>query len=109
MVKEREQEFFASFEIGVRSGNEFVGIGQVGTGFSEAELFNLTNALRKNIEAVEKNKYKFLPRVVLEVSADLVSRDAQGNIELRFPRCNRIRDDKFVNDINTFDDVVRLM
>lgn len=100
---------FASFEIGVRSGNEFVGIGQVGTGFSEAELFNLTNALRKNIEAVEKNKYKFLPRVVLEVSADLVSRDAQGNIGLRFPRCNRIRDDKFVNDINTFDDVVRLM
>ena len=48
------------------------------------------------------------PTVVLEVSADLVSRDLQGNIGLRFPRCKRIRDDKFVADINTLEDVENL-
>ena len=48
------------------------------------------------------------PVVVLEVKADLVSRDAKNNLGLRFPRCIRIRDDKFVVDINTLKDVERL-
>ena len=51
----------------------------------------------------------FLPRIVLEVKADLVSHDAKGNIGLRFPRMKRIRDDKFVSDINTIKDVTEMI
>ena len=53
--------------------------------------------------------YNFLPRVVLEVSADLVTRDAKGNIGLRFPRVTRIRDDKFAQDANTINDVEEMI
>ena len=99
---------FGTFEIGVKSENGYVSVGQVGTGFSDADLVSLTNQLRMNIEEYSDGVYRFLPRVVLEVSADLVSRDKDGNIGLRFPRCNRIRSDKFASDANTLDDVEAL-
>ena len=38
---------------------------------------------------------------MLEITADLVTQDADGNYGLRFPRAVRIRDDKFAKDIDT--------
>ena len=99
---------FASFDIAVSSPNGFIGVGSVGTGFSDGDLIKLTNTLRRNVENYDNKTYHVSPVVVLEVSADLVSRDSQGNLGLRFPRCKRIRDDKFVADINTLEDVEAL-
>ena len=99
---------FGTFEIGVKSDKGIISVGKVGTGFSDADLVSLTHNLRRNVENFENDTYYFLPRVVLEVSADLVSRDEKGNLGLRFPRCKRIRDDKFAADINTLEDVERL-
>ena len=104
----KKSNVFASFEIGVSSPNGFVSVGSVGTGFSDADLIRLTGQLRRNIVAYEGKKYIFTPSVVLEVRADLVTRDASNNIGLRFPRCVRIRDDKFVADINTLRDTEAL-
>ena len=72
-------------------------------------MISLTNQLRKVVESYNDGRYVFLPRIVLEVKADLISRDAKGNIGLRFPRMKRIRNDKFVADINTIEDVERLI
>jgi DNA ligase-1 len=99
---------FATFGIGVRDEGQWVSIGSVGTGFSDEDLLRLTRELRTIVSNVNNGTYNFLPRVVLEVSADLVTRDASNNIGLRFPRCKRIRDDKFVIDCNTIEDVERL-
>ena len=99
---------FGTFEIGVKSDKGIVSVGKVGTGFSDGDLVSLTHNLRRNVENFENNTYYFLPRVVLEVNADLVSRDEKGNLGLRFPRCKRIRDDKFAADINTLEDVESL-
>ena len=99
---------FGTYEIGVKSDKGYVSVGSVGTGFSDSDLIVLTNTLRKNVEKYDNKTYYFSPRVVLEVNADLVSRDDKGNLGLRFPRCKRIRDDKFVVDINTLEDVERL-
>lgn len=99
---------FGTFEIGVKSETGFTSVGLVGTGFSDVDLVNLTNTLRTNVESFSEGVYYLLPRVVLEVSADLISRDKKGNLGLRFPRCKRIRDDKFAADINTLEDVERL-
>ncbi len=96
---------FATFEMGVSSEDGFQSIGYVGTGFSDMDLISLTNTLRRNIVSYENNSYLVNPVVVLEVRADLISRDASNNIGLRFPRCKRIRDDKFVADINTLKDL----
>lgn len=96
---------FATFEISVHSDTGFTSVGWVGTGFSESELVRLTGELRKNIIEYKNDCFYISPRVVLEVTADLVTRNASGSIGLRFPRCLRIRDDKFVSDINTLADV----
>ena len=100
---------FGTFGISVKSDSGFKSVGSIGTGFSDADLVWLTNELRKNVETYNNGTYNLLPRVVLEVSADLVTQDAKGNYGLRFPRCKRIRHDKFVADINTIEDVESLL
>ncbi len=101
---------FGTFGIGLRTENDgYVSLGSVGTGFSDSQLVRLTNELRRQVDNYDKGTYHFLPRVVLEVTADLITQDAEGNYGLRFPRCVRIRDDKFVADINTLDDMIEMI
>jgi len=102
----RRANVFGTFEIGVKSETGFTNIGSIGTGFSDSDLISLTTRLRTIVESYKDGRYVFLPRIVLEVKADLISRDAKGNIGLRFPRMKRIREDKFVADINTIKDVM---
>lgn len=100
---------FGRYEIAVRDEGTYTSIGWVGTGFSEADLIRLTNDLRRNVDSYKNNVFSFLPRVVLEVSADIITRDTNGNIGLRFPRVTRIRDDKFPQDVNTIEEVMEMM
>ena len=90
-------------------GEEYVSIGSVGTGLSRLDLLNLTTDLKKNVSSYEKGVFTFLPRIVLEVTADLVTQDADGNYGLRFPRVVRIRDDKFAKDIDTLQNAQRMI
>jgi len=106
--KGKRSNVFGSYEVAVKANNGYHSVGSVGTGFSDDDLVTLTNTLRRNIEKYDKDTFFVSPVVVLEVTADLVSRDDKGNLGLRFPRCVRIRDDKFVADINTLEDVERL-
>lgn len=99
---------FGSYELGVKANNGYHSVGWCGTGFSDSDLINLTNTLRRNVESFDNGRFFVSPVVVLEVKADLISRDDKNNLGLRFPRCVRIRDDKFVADINTLEDVERL-
>ena len=96
---------FGSYDIAVKEENNFIPVGSVGTGFSDIDLISLTNEGKKIIQRVENGTYELLPRIVLEVTADLVTRDANDNLGLRFPRLLRIRTDKPVSDINTLKDV----
>ena len=99
---------FASFDISVIDEGDWVSVGSVGSGFSDEDLLKLTRELRTIITNVDNGTYYFTPRIVLEVSADLITRDTADNIGLRFPRCKRIRDDKFAIDCNTILDVENL-
>lgn len=69
----------------------------------------LTNKLRPLTTSYEKDTYVVLPRIVLTVTADLVSKNKDNSYALRFPRMKGIRDDKPVTEINTIDDVVILI
>lgn len=100
---------FSSFGISVKDGSDYVNVGKVGTGFSDEDLVSLTNDLRKSVDKYEDGKYYFLPRIVLQVTSDLVTNDADGNIGLRFPRCMRIRHDKYPADIDTINTVREMM
>ena len=100
------QNVFGTYEIGVKSEDGFTSIGKVGTGFSDTDLVYLTDKLQKQIVSRKNGVYAVNPVVILEVKSDLVSQDAKGNIGLRFPRMNRIREDKFVEDIDTLETVM---
>ena len=69
----------------------------------------MTTKLRKNVDHYTGDEYFFLPRIVLEVTSDLVSTDSDGNIGLRFPRCVRIRHDKYVAEVDTLETVRGLL
>ena len=100
---------FGSYDIAVKDGNEFIPVGSIGTGFSDIDLLSLTQQGKKIVQRVNNGTHELLPRIVLEVTADLVSRDADDNLGLRFPRLLRIRSDKPVSDINTIKDVEALI
>jgi len=100
---------FSSFGISVKDGSDYVDVGKVGTGFSDEELVTITNELRKSIDRYDNGTYFFLPRIVLQVTSDLVTTDADGNIGLRFPRSMRVRNDKYPADIDTINTVREMM
>ena len=96
---------FSSYDIAVKDKNDFISIGSIGTGFSEIDLIYLTNEAKKIILSVENGTHNLSPRIVLEVTCDLITTDSEGNLGLRFPRLLRIRHDKPVSDINTIEDI----
>ena len=101
----KRSSVFASYDIAVKDGNEYISVGSIGTGFSDIDLLYLTNEGKKIVSGIEGTTHKWLPRIVLEVTCDLVTRDTNSNLGLRFPRMLRIRTDKPVSDINTLEDV----
>jgi len=106
----RKSDWFSTFGICVACPEKrFVSVGNVGTGFSDAQLQHLTTELRKITERHDKGTWHVLPRIVLEVTADAVTQDKDGNIGLRFPRLEKIRDDKFAVDIDNIDTVMQYL
>ena len=108
--KGKRSNTFGTFGISVKDKEGgYVSIGKIGTGFSDDDLVWLTNELKKNVDSYVEEVFYFLPRVVLEVTSDLVTMDADNNIGLRFPRCMRIRHDKYAADIDTIQRVQELI
>lgn len=104
----KRSNVFGTFGISVKddsSSTGYLSIGSVGTGLSEGDLMFLTTELKKIIEKFNADVFHVLPRVVLEVTCDLISRDAEGNYGLRFPRVLRIRNDKFAKECNSILDL----
>ena len=69
----------------------------------------MTNKLKPLTNSYENGTYLLSPRIVLTVTADLVSKNKDNTYGLRFPRMKKIRDDKLVTEINTIDDVAVLV
>lgn len=100
----------ASFDIAVNDGKgDFIEIGAIGTGFSDFDFANLTQKLKLIVKSIENDTYKVLPKIVLEITSDLVTKNESGTYGLRFPRLLKIREDKSVKDINTINDVMGMM
>tara|TARA_R100001510_G_scaffold57702_1_gene66983 strand:- start:14733 stop:16301 length:1569 start_codon:yes stop_codon:yes gene_type:complete len=106
--KGKRSGWFGTFGISVKNDADYVEVGKVGTGFSDDELALLTTELRKHIDRYEGDTYYFNPRIVLQVTSDLITSNADGKIGLRFPRCMRVRHDKYPADIDTLQRVQEL-
>jgi len=101
-----------SFEIAVKddsSDSGLTSIGRVGNGFTDEELYSLTNRCKRIVHSWNsKDGYKLHPQIIIAVDADAVSRNKQGEYGLRFPRKTRFREDKVLSEINTITDVINL-
>ena len=105
----KRSHVYGTYGISVKDGSDYVSVGKVGTGFSDYDLEWLTTELRKNVESFSDDVMHFLPRIVLEVTCDLVTTDSNNNIGLRFPRCIRIRKDKYASEVDTLDTLKEAM
>jgi len=106
----KRSNVYGSYDIAVNDNDGgFINIGAIGTGFSDTDLSVLTQQLRLLTLRTEGETHKFSPRVVLQVTSDMVTMNEQGDYGLRFPRMMRIRNDKSVSEINTIDDVKEMM
>ena len=102
----KRSHVMASYDMAVSDTyGGFISLGAIGTGFTDGDFLSLTRQLKPIVTHLDGNTHKFPPRIVLEVTSDLVTTNEKGEYGLRFPRMLRIRNDKPVSQINTIDDV----
>jgi len=75
--------YYGSYELGVMIGDNVISVGSVGTGFTEEDLLVVHDYYDNNRDVT-----------IMEVHADIVTQDQDGNVGLRFPRFIRLRTDK---------------
>ena len=97
----KRSQVYGTYGISVKDGPDFVSVGKCGNGFSDGGVNDQGGG--------GGEWFNFLPRLVLEVTSELVTTDREGNIGLRFPRCTRIRRDKFAADCDTLESVKEMM
>ena len=101
---------FGTYGLSAKSIDGYTEVGSVGTGFSDSDLAYLTTELKKIIDIHDGESFHFLPRIVIEVDCDAITKDEKtGNLALRFPRMVRIRDDKAPAECDTHTDMVLMM
>jgi DNA ligase-1 len=106
----KRSHVFASFDIAVSdSDGGYISIGSLGTGFADRDFMSLTQQLKPLVSRFEKGTHIIPPRIVLQITGDLVTTNEQGRYGIRFPRMTRIRNDKNVSEINNIDDVKEMM
>jgi len=109
-----------SFLVGVRKGQEFVTVTNIGTGLSDDQFRELNERSRKlKVKAkpkgylVDKNQEPDVwvePKIVVEIQADNITKSPihTAGLALRFPRLVNFRDDKSVEQISTVKEVASL-
>jgi DNA ligase-1 len=108
----RRKKWMGSFILGVRDTDrgEFVEVGKVATGLTDANLEELTKLLKPNITEEHIKELVITPKIVVEVGYEEIQRSPtyESGFALRFPRVKTIRTDKGVEDADTIDKVERL-
>jgi len=89
----------SSLEIGVKSGANFTSLGTV-AGLPRTEQRMLERELRTIVDSFSDGRYYFLPRIVLEVEAEMIMLK-DNKYTLRLAKIKAIRRDKYVSDIST--------
>ena len=103
----KRSSFYSDYTFGVWKGNEIVPIGKAYFGFTDEELKELDRWVRNNTVAAFGPVREVKKELVFEVAFDSAQQSTRhkSGVALRFPRINRIRWDKPVNEAATLDDM----
>ncbi len=119
--KGKRAEFgVGSFLVGIKKGEKFVTVTNIGTGLSD-EQFRELNVQSEKFK-VEKQPKEYVvnknmipdewvkPQIVVEIQADNITKSPThtAGLALRFPRLVRFRDDKSAKEITTVPEVEKL-
>ena len=103
----RRSSYYSDYTFGVWKGNEIVPIGKAYFGFTDEELKQLDEFVRKNTIAKFGPVREVKKELVLEIAFDSAHKSPRhkSGIALRFPRIHRIRWDKPVNEADKLENM----
>ncbi len=107
----RRANLFTDFTFAVWSGNELVPFTKAYSGLTDAEFREITAWVRKNTQQRFGPVRQVTPEHVFEIAFEGIQESPRhkSGIALRFPRMNRWRKDKPLNEANTLDDLKAML
>jgi DNA ligase-1 len=108
-----EMRAMGSFLLAARDehSDDYLTIGKVGTGLTDQQLVDLTEALRPHITGDDGTELSFAPAVVWEVGYEEIQQSPryESGYALRFPRYLGIRNDKALSEVDSVQRVESLL
>jgi DNA ligase 1 len=106
----RRANVLSDYTFAVKHEGELLDVGKAYSGLTDAEIAGMTERLEALTIERRGSRQRVKPAVVLEVAFDGIQRSKRhpSGFALRFPRINRIRDDKTVDEVDDLATVARL-
>jgi DNA ligase-1 len=107
----RRSNLFTDYTFAVRDGDKLVSFAKAYSGLTDKEFSEVDAFVKKN--AIEKfgPVRTVIPELVFEIAFEGIAASSRhkSGVALRFPRISRWRKDKPVTEINTLDDLKKLL
>jgi len=106
----RRANVLGSFELSVRTVDDYATVGNVATGITDEELADLTERFEPHIRREDGRDVTLDPAIVFEVGYEEIqaSQSYDSGYALRFPRFLSVREDKTPDDADPLERVERL-
>lgn len=107
----KRSSFYSDYTFGVWKGNEIVPVGKAYSGFTDEELVKLDKWVRNNTINRFGPVREVKKELVFEVAFDSAQHSTRhrSGVALRFPRINRIRWDKPMNEADILENLQRFI
>ncbi len=110
--KGKRSNWLGSFTLACRDSDtgHFLSVGKLGTGLSDEEFQKFTKKLKSLIISERGTELKIKPDFVVEVAYEEIQKSLKyrSGYALRFPRLQKIREDRLPRDCDTIDRVIEL-
>lgn len=107
----RRSNLFTDYTFAVRDGDQLVSFAKAYSGLTDKEFIEVDAFVKKN--ALEKfgPVRTVKPELVFEIAFEGIAESSRhkSGVAVRFPRINRWRKDKPVSEINTLDDLKKML
>lgn len=110
--KGKRSNWLSSFTLACRDPDtgDFLSVGKLGTGFTDEQFQGFTKKLKSLITSEKGTELKIKPNFVVEVAYEEIQKSPKyrSGYALRFPRLQKIREDRRPEDCDTVDRVIEL-
>jgi DNA ligase-1 len=108
----KRSNWLSSFTLACRDPDtgDFLSVGKLGTGFTDEQFKEFTDKLKSLIISEKGIELKIKPDFVIEVAYEGIQKSPKygSGYALRFPRLQKIREDRRPEDCDTIDRIIEL-